>query len=52
MRKHNRMRLNSRIGVHEEGTNITKADKSIRLNQNLIHRMTSSKTTQKPASTA
>jgi hypothetical protein len=43
MKKHNRIRLNNRIRVHEEGTNITKADKSIRLNRDLIHRMTSSK---------
>jgi hypothetical protein len=50
--KHNWIRLNSRIGIHEEGTNITNQDKSIRLDWNLIHRMTSSKTTQKPASTA
>jgi hypothetical protein len=33
--------------IHEEGTNITKEDKSIRLNRNLIHRMISSKTTPK-----
>jgi hypothetical protein len=46
------MRLYNRIGVHEEGTNIAKDDKSIRLNRNLIHRMISFKTTQKPASTA
>jgi hypothetical protein len=41
--------LNSRFRVHEEGTNITKQDKSIRSIWNLIHRMTSSKATQKPA---
>jgi hypothetical protein len=44
--KHNRIQLYNRIGVHEEETNITKEDKSIRLNRNLIHRMISSKTTQ------
>jgi hypothetical protein len=38
--------------IHEKGTNITKEDKSIRLNRNLIHRMIISKTTQKPTSTA
>jgi hypothetical protein len=46
------MRLNNRFGVHEEGTNITKWDKSIKLIWNLIHWMTSSKATQKPASAA
>jgi hypothetical protein len=51
-RKHNRIQLYSRIRIREEGTNITKDDKSIRLNRNLIHRMISSKATQKPASTA
>jgi hypothetical protein len=50
--KHNRIRLYSRIGIRGEGTNIAKDDKPIRLNRNLLHRMTSSKTTQKPASTA
>jgi hypothetical protein len=45
--KHNRIQLYSRIGVRGEGTNITKDDKPIRLNQNLIHRMIISKTTQK-----
>jgi hypothetical protein len=50
--KHNRIQLYSRIGIRGEGTNIAKDDKPIRLNRNLIHRMISSKTTQKPASTA
>jgi hypothetical protein len=47
-----RIQLYSRIGFRGEGTSIAKDDKSIRLKQNLIHRMTSSETTQKPASTA
>jgi hypothetical protein len=50
--KHNRIQLYSGIGFRGEGTNIAKDDKPIRLNQNLIHRMISSKTTQKLASTA
>jgi hypothetical protein len=45
--KHNRIQLYSRIGIRGEGTNIAKDDKPIRLNQNLIHRMISSETTQK-----
>jgi hypothetical protein len=45
--KHYRMRLYSRIGFRGEGTNIAKDDKPIRLDRNLIHRMISSKTTQK-----
>jgi hypothetical protein len=49
--KHNRIQLYSRIGFRGEGTNIVKDDKPIRLNRNLIHRMISSKTIQKPAST-
>jgi hypothetical protein len=47
-----RIRLYSRIGFRGEGTNIAKDDKSIKLNQILVHRMTSSKTIQKPESTA
>jgi hypothetical protein len=47
-----RIRLYSRIGFRGEGTSFINDDKSIRLNQNLIHRIISSKTTQKPASTA
>jgi hypothetical protein len=50
--KHSRIQLYSRIGFRGEGTNIAKDDKPIRLNRNLIQRMISSKTTQKPASTA
>jgi hypothetical protein len=50
--KHNRIQLYSRIGFRGEGTNIIKDDKPIKLNQNLIHQMISSKTTQKPTSTA
>jgi hypothetical protein len=50
--KHNRIQLYSRIGFRGEGTNIAKDDKPIRLNRNLIHQMISSKTIQKPASTA
>jgi hypothetical protein len=50
--KDSRIQLYSRIGFRGEGTNIAKDDKSIRLNRNLIHQMISSKTTQKPASTA
>jgi hypothetical protein len=46
------IQLYSRIGVRGEGTGIVKDDKPIKLNRNLIHRMISSKTTQKPASTA
>jgi hypothetical protein len=52
MKKHNRIRLNSRFGVHEEGTNITKRINLSDWFGNLIHRMISSKATQKPASTA
>jgi hypothetical protein len=47
-----RIWLYSRIGFREEGTNVINDDRPIRLNRNLIHRMISSKTTQKPASTA
>jgi hypothetical protein len=47
-----RIQLYSRFGFRGEGTNIVKDDKSIRLNRILVHRMTSSKTIQKPASTA
>jgi hypothetical protein len=50
--KHNRIQMYSRIGFRGEGTNIAKDDKPIRLNRILIHRMISSKTIQKPASTA